>query len=420
MKRGKDVYFRAFLIITIIVSIVIIVLNLLVYSYSFWFTQSVINARVSNTGIVSLTVEGEDVIFPDVSIIYPINTIYTSHVTRLNYSVGDNSLEDCWYSLNRGVTNTTIVCGENVTGISSAEGSNTWIVYANDTSGNENSSSVTFTISIPSSTTPSTGGGGGGGGGMPIVASKDFDLMPKEFDIAIVSGRHTEKEIRVVNTGKSRLTIDISASGIKNFISVNTNQLILESGEEKSILLAVQAPESGVHAGKIIFKAGNLQKEVLISINVRSEKKLFDVSINIPDSQKEISIGEDIDTFISLIPVGEPVEKDVNVKYTIKDFDGNVLDTSEETMPVSEVRGFMKRFATSKLSAGDYIIAVEMVYSEGFIAASARFKVIGKTLEYKAILAVILSILAIIIILYAILKYKKAERRLNMEGRVKK
>jgi hypothetical protein len=87
-----------------------------------------------------------DAVYPRVSVVYPQNTMYNTNVTELNYTVSDEtSLSSCWYTLNNGLTNTTIdSCGSNITGITSNEGSNTWIIYANDTSNNLNSSSVTF------------------------------------------------------------------------------------------------------------------------------------------------------------------------------------------------------------------------------------------------------------------------------------
>ncbi|MBI3623065.1 hypothetical protein HY212_03220 [Candidatus Pacearchaeota archaeon] len=84
---------------------------------------------------------------PQISITYPLNSSYNINVTALNYTASDNSaLDKCWYSLNNGVTNTTITCGNNVSGLSSNEGSNTWKVWANDTAGNLNSSSKTFFV----------------------------------------------------------------------------------------------------------------------------------------------------------------------------------------------------------------------------------------------------------------------------------
>jgi len=86
-----------------------------------------------------------DAIFPLASVIYPQNLSYNQIITSMNYTANDANLQACWF--NNGTANNTIVCGENITiNLSSSEGSNRWIVYANDTSGNQNSSSVTFFV----------------------------------------------------------------------------------------------------------------------------------------------------------------------------------------------------------------------------------------------------------------------------------
>jgi len=71
-------------------------------------------------------------------------------VTQLNYTADDDGgLDKCWWSNNSGVWNSSLqTCGTNWTGLISNEGSNTWTVYVNDTTGNENSDSVTFTKDI--------------------------------------------------------------------------------------------------------------------------------------------------------------------------------------------------------------------------------------------------------------------------------
>jgi len=56
-----------------------------------------------------------------------------------------SNLASCWYSTDNGITNQTITCGNNITGLSSEmEESNTWKIWASYTTGNINSSSVTF------------------------------------------------------------------------------------------------------------------------------------------------------------------------------------------------------------------------------------------------------------------------------------
>ncbi|MEK6840674.1 MAG: hypothetical protein AABX79_01845, partial [Nanoarchaeota archaeon] len=88
-----------------------------------------------------------DVTPPQISILHPQNNSYSSVRTQLNYTASDNfALDKCWYSINLGATNTTITCGQNISGLDSGQGSSTWRVYANDTRGNQNSSSVTFLV----------------------------------------------------------------------------------------------------------------------------------------------------------------------------------------------------------------------------------------------------------------------------------
>ncbi len=84
---------------------------------------------------------------PVVSIISPTSGDYKTHATQLTYTASDNvALASCWYSLDGGATTSAPgSCSGTFSGLSSSEGSNTWIVYAKDTSGNIGHDSVTFT-----------------------------------------------------------------------------------------------------------------------------------------------------------------------------------------------------------------------------------------------------------------------------------
>ncbi len=87
-----------------------------------------------------------DTINPNLNLTYPLNISYSTSVSRINYTYSEENCDSVWYSLDLGVTNSSRQdCGLNWTGLSSSEGSNTWTVYINDSAGNENSSSVTFT-----------------------------------------------------------------------------------------------------------------------------------------------------------------------------------------------------------------------------------------------------------------------------------
>jgi surface protein len=81
---------------------------------------------------------------PTIDIVYPLNITYNVNVSELNYTASDANLQACWYSLNGGANNVSITCGDNITGLTSNQGSNTWKIWANDSIGYVNSSSVTF------------------------------------------------------------------------------------------------------------------------------------------------------------------------------------------------------------------------------------------------------------------------------------
>ncbi len=88
-----------------------------------------------------------DLFNPVVNILSPIETKYDYNITEINYTLVENFSDSCWYSLDNGTTNISIVSpGDNVTGITSHNGYNTWTVYCNDTSGKIGSDNITFIV----------------------------------------------------------------------------------------------------------------------------------------------------------------------------------------------------------------------------------------------------------------------------------
>jgi len=88
---------------------------------------------------------------PSISIIYPTATTYDYTITHSNISITDDgTLDTCLYTYDNYLSNTTFTCGTNITGLDTGEGTFTEKVWANDTNGNANSASVTFTVSYES------------------------------------------------------------------------------------------------------------------------------------------------------------------------------------------------------------------------------------------------------------------------------
>lgn len=84
-----------------------------------------------------------DVTAPIIKIIHPQNTTYTTTSLQINFTISDANLNSCWYTDNNGQTNTTLANCQNIS-YTAQQGSTAIKIYANDTSNNINSSSVTF------------------------------------------------------------------------------------------------------------------------------------------------------------------------------------------------------------------------------------------------------------------------------------
>jgi hypothetical protein len=92
-----------------------------------------------------------DITPPDVTIQSPTNTTYPTDTIDLNYTATDTNLDSCWYSLDGGTTIPLPDCND-TTLTNLSDGSHNVTVYANDSAGNTNSTTVYFTVD----TTPPT------------------------------------------------------------------------------------------------------------------------------------------------------------------------------------------------------------------------------------------------------------------------
>ena len=91
-----------------------------------------------------------DTVPPSVSIQSPQNITYNTTTLTLNYTVSDENIQSCWYSLNG--QNTTLPGCQNTT-IQVQGGINNLVVYVNDSYGNLGSDEVVFTAYFNTSLT---------------------------------------------------------------------------------------------------------------------------------------------------------------------------------------------------------------------------------------------------------------------------
>ncbi|CAK0754683.1 hypothetical protein CCP1ISM_590001 [Azospirillaceae bacterium] len=116
-----------------------------IYNWTSWGNGT--DKNKNSTVNFYYTINNSDTQNPNILITFPLNnTNYTNYALGINFTYSDNvNFGTCWWSDNYGVTNISNPSCLNLTG-SWVEGINNVTIYVNDTSGNENSSSVRFTI----------------------------------------------------------------------------------------------------------------------------------------------------------------------------------------------------------------------------------------------------------------------------------
>lgn len=390
---------------------------------------------------------GEDLIAPVVTVNSPSEGVtYTSSPVFFNVSL--NEAGSCNYSLDEGVNNYSMSFS-GLSGIATREvssGSYSARFYCEDAAGNLNSSAVvSFVVSISSvEETPAAGGGGGGGGGggsATILPSQEvkLDLDYESFKVRSVINDKKSREFSVKNEGNDSVVVVLSVEGedvelssgeivsFAEFVKLSENSISLESGEELHIDFEIIAPNSlGIFTGKILLNVGGNVEEIPISISTQSKETIFDVSSTVID--RTIQDGDDVKVQIDLLPVGER-GIDITLKYSIKDFKGEVYYENSETFYVNGPMSFVKEFPTDKLVRGDYVLATEMIYLGGFASASSQFEVIDEsifggfrlTLGTMFLIGVVLVILLIVVILsFRLRKIKKIEDKDKEASKKKK
>ena len=224
--------------------------------------------------------------------------------------------------------------------------------------------------------------GGGGGGGTRIIEKPIFFEVDKEIiKIQLKIGEKLSLPLKISN--KHTISLDFSIeSNLNELLSFSETNFSIEKGQSKEILLAFHAKENfdpGVYSGKIIIKTKESTKEILLIIEVKTKKVIFDVSLDILPKYKEIFAGEKIVFQITIFNLGEVKEAEVLINYLIKDFEGNTLHSKEETITIENQASFSRTIKTPEnIKPEDYLLVIQTKYDGTVGTASEIFRIKNK------------------------------------------
>ena len=452
-----------------------------------------VNDSVNNLNWSSVTFL-VDTTSPSMNITEPQNTSYAVNVSWINYTYTELNLGSCWYSTDTGATNSSaVVMGTNFTDVISVEGSNNWIVYYNDSVGNQNSTNVTFykdsLIPVVSLITPAdayssttatisftynvtdassancsliingvvwnfnssvdifgntnqfdnttavgsytwsvncsdelnnvgnssvrnftitsvppvspTGGGGGSVGGSETIAVVEENpfVVQDSYETTISLNHIEDDKISIENTGLTPRVVNVQVLTIQDILILDESQLTIDAESSKDLTFRLTPPkEPGIYVGKIIISSESFQETVLVSINVKTEKSLFDIIMSVINEDKRVRNGENLSVQIDLLQMGIREKMDVTLEYVLKDFDGKNYFTESETIAVDTQKTLMKDFSVDEIPNGDYVLGVQLVYPDGVAVASSQIK-IGEDVEIGENNVMITSLILALVIL---------------------
>ncbi len=225
-----------------------------------------------------------DISNPQISITEPSGTKSSRTGIPLQFSISDLTSTTCLYNVYRGssveVSNTTISDCASTSFSVTVDADFVLNLYVEDSVGNENSTSTSFSVNtaLPGG---DTGGGGGGGSSTVIIPPSeekfDVELIEGTGDIIVYPGDEKTLAISVKNTGnqflnKCKLTGDCESNDLKN----------IDVGEISEFVFTLSVPASGDYSPKIklecVEKTLNINLDVTL-INSNSNIEISKISL---------------------------------------------------------------------------------------------------------------------------------------------
>lgn len=284
----------------------------------------------------------------------------------------------------------------------------------NTNSGDGCSSTCTTETTSSGDDSSGEGGGGSGGGGVAAITKEIENLtpIPNSINLPATSGINTSTKLSLRNDGNKTLDVELSASDFEGNIEFDRQKISILPGETITIAINIIPPENpGTYSLKIIINSLGRKTEIPFALNVNSELSLFDITLEIPDKYRIINIGETILSQITLIQAGLQENRDVQMEYEVKDFNGNTYFKETETIAVFREKTFQKEFDTSSLNSGEYLATAAVIYSGGVATSSSQFTVepagIEKTFNYVPIAVLLIAVVVLIILLFIAKNYKR-------------
>lgn len=295
--------------------------------------------------------------------------------------------------------------------------------YANDSSGALASVTSSFTITTTITSSGSSSSSGSGGGGNSAIITRRVTLDKEQMTIKAFQGDVKSEYLTLTNHESSPVTVNIYTENNNSLVEVKESVFELAAGETKGIRFqAIVSEETPTGLYLVVFKiklGQNDVRELPVSVEVTSKNPLLDVKLSFVEESRRFRPGEDFLSKIELFNLGKTERVDITMEYVIKDQQGTIIYSGEETLAVNTQISYLKSLQLPKdIPGGTYILYIKATYNGNIASASQWFVVVpeSNTKQWWIIVlaSVALGISLVYIIIMALLR--RGNRRQNTDN----
>jgi len=222
-----------------------------VYHWNYLVCDVVNNCAWNNTNY-TITL---DTINPDVSIVSPLNNTNSSDLKLdVNFTRSDTNLASCWYSNDTHTKNVTLASCVNLSTITWSAGQHNVTIWVNDSAGNENSSSITFSTNASFNSTPvvtlldPADSSSYTANTQEIVFGYNVSTPNPLSNCSLyIGGSLNSTNLSITNHAINNFTVTFS-TGTFNW-NVNCTDNVLNTGNSSNRSFTITAPSSGGGGG---------------------------------------------------------------------------------------------------------------------------------------------------------------------------
>jgi len=195
---------------------------------------------------------------------------------------------------------------------------------------------------------------------------ESFNVNTILLKVNVPLGGEFSTNIKITNNEKLPQDFNIYFNNLRGFVSVDKDKLSLSSKKSENIKVSFSGSESSedVHVGQLIIETPNYIKKIPIILNVADKEGVFVITQTPIPRYESPQPGGKFGVEIKTFDIGKNTPKNINIKYTIKNFDDESIFIEEEDALVKESLVLTKIVQLpDTFSYGDYVFVTTITYN---------------------------------------------------------